>query len=88
MCTKGLRLWAGSPSPRGLSDLAGIGQLPKSSISDALNHPEVLPELALPHAFVEACGGESHRTHWLDAWRRLAADNPGCERRMRNEPNL
>lgn len=86
-CMKELRLWAGSPSLRDLSERAGIGQLPKSSISDALNHPEVLPELTLLHAFVEACGGEFHWAHWFDAWRRLAAQNPGRGPRMRNEPD-
>lgn len=83
---KDLRRWAGNPSLRDLSDRAGVGRLPKSSISDTLNHPDVLPELGLLHAFVEACGGELHwTTHWFAAWQRLAAGAPAEVRQRKTD---
>lgn len=70
---KALRQWAGNPTLRQLAERAGPGRLPKSSLSDALNRCETLPDLALVRAFVEACGGQHHWASWLQAWQQLAA---------------
>lgn len=81
-----LRVWAGDPSLRDLADRAGVGQLPKSSLGDVLRRG-VLPELGLLHAFVQACGGELHWTHWFEAWFRLSGSTMSpaapCHRRHR-----
>lgn len=66
-----LYAWAGEPTLRELEKRAGIGKLPRSSVSDMLRGTGRLPKIDLATEFVKACGAEAALPAWLAAWHRL-----------------
>ncbi|GAA1963354.1 hypothetical protein [Catenulispora subtropica] len=72
-CMRDLIVWAGSPSYRDLETRAG-GRLPKSTLSEALRHPERLPSREMLRALVGACKAAEDWPKWDAAWTRLSSE--------------
>lgn len=70
-----LLAWADSPSLRAI-EIRSRNSVRRSTLSDALNHPERLPKRDLLRAVVMACQAEEHWTEWEEAWVRLDAAQP------------
>lgn len=71
-CLRLLRIWAGDPTLRELSDRAPRGALPRSTISDMFRRTDRLPKYGVVKAFVEACGAASEWPRWFLAWQTIA----------------
>ncbi|HVH94535.1 MAG TPA: helix-turn-helix transcriptional regulator [Nocardioidaceae bacterium] len=83
-CLLRVKIWAGDPSVRALSQRAG---LPPSTMQDFLRRKRTkLPAVEMVCAFLEACGVEDPNViaEWVYVWRRLKFAEAG-QRRTRVE---
>lgn len=81
--------WADSPSLRAI-EIRSRNSVRRSTLSDALNHPERLPKRDFLRAVVAACQAETHWAEWEDAWIRIhsARRRPEPSRRKRRSPQM
>ena len=70
-----LLTWADSPSLRAI-EIRSRNSVRRSTLSDALNHPERLPKRDLLRAVVTACQAEEHWPEWEEVWTRLDSAQP------------
>jgi transcriptional regulator with XRE-family HTH domain len=86
-CLLRVKIWAGDPSVRALSQRAG---LPPSTMQDFLRRKRTkLPAVETVCAFLEACGVEDPNViaEWVCVWRRLKFAEAGQRRTRAERPD-